>query len=73
MLLSTQVSQQANGVDSSVDDTGMAGTLAEMNSEERTLVKQGTKTPPPEPAVSLARILFAAHDVCVYCGGKFVE
>ncbi|KAK4972495.1 hypothetical protein LTR66_011329 [Elasticomyces elasticus] len=73
ILQSTQVSQQANGVDSSVDDTGMAGTLAEMNSEERTLVKQGTKTPPPEPAVSLARILFAAHDVCVYCGGKFVE
>lgn len=24
------------------------------------------------PAASLARILFAACDVCLYCGGKFV-
>ena len=31
-----------------------------------------TKTPAIEPISSLARLLFAAFDHCIYCGGKFI-
>jgi hypothetical protein len=31
-----------------------------------------TKTPSIEPISSLARLLFAAFDTCIYCGGKFI-
>ena len=54
---------EAGGMETTSDSS-------ETNGEPWVLVKQGAAK--QEPMASLARILFAACDICTYCGGKFV-
>lgn len=51
------------------DDIEMSDTAADGLGSPWILVKQG----PQEPANSLADLLFAAVDLCIYCGGKFAS
>lgn len=58
--------------DTEVLSTPGSAVVTDSAAGEPSLVKQGETTNGHHAPMTLARLLFSACDVCIYCGGKFV-
>ncbi|OCL10748.1 hypothetical protein AOQ84DRAFT_288628 [Glonium stellatum] len=59
--------------DTSTLDASGSTVTADTTTEGPSLVKQGESANGHYAPMTLARLLFSACDVCIYCGGKFIS